>query len=109
MLFEGIGDLDLMLRQDGVVPWIRFVSKSVSTLRDAGRPRDPERTEELVIQAPSDSCSIGFGIDFVAREVRASSAEALLDRCVPWQSYWLHLHAIAVPEQVATLSWFHQR
>ncbi len=109
MLFEGIGDLGLMLRQDGIVPWIRFVSSAVGVLRDAGSPRNPKRAEELIIQASRGDCSIAFGVDFVAREVGTSPASVLLSRCLSWQGYWLHLHAIAVPAQIATLSWFHQR
>ena len=109
MLFEGIGDLGIMLRQDGVVPWIRFVSSPVSELRDARSPRNPERTEELVIRAPRDDSSIGLGVDFVITEVRGTPAGALLSHCVQWQDYWLHLHAIPLPGQIATLSWFHQR
>ena len=36
-------------------------------------------------------------------------ANALLDEFIPWQSYFLRIHAIALSPQIATLSWFHQR
>lgn len=108
-LFEGIGDLGIMLRRDGVVPWIRFVSRPVSEIRDAGSPRDPARPEEVIVQAPRGDCSIGLGVDFVAEEARATPAGALLSRSIRWQDYWLHFHAVALPGQIATLSWFHQR
>lgn len=106
-LFEGIADLALMLHQDGVVPWVRFISAPVSELRDAGLPRNPERAEELLVRPPATDCSLGFGVDFAAAET--SLPDSLLSRCVRWQNYWLHLHVIPMRGQVATLSWFHQR
>lgn len=109
LLFEGIGDLNIMLSQDSVVPWIRFVSKPIKMLSNAGPPRNPDRTQELLIQAPNEDCSIGLAIDFVDREDPVSPPEALLSHCVPNQNYWLHVLAIELPGQVATLSWFHQR
>ena len=65
-----------MLRQDGVVSWIRFVSKPVKDFPHAGPPRIPERTEELLIQTPRDDSSIGLGVDFGVAEVRQDKRDA---------------------------------
>lgn len=109
MLFEGIADLDLMLRQDGIVPWIRFVSRAVGRLADAGLTRNPGRARVVLIDAPSEDCSVGFGVDFAAQEQSSRPSDVLVSEWVQWRTYWLHLHGVALPPQVATLSWFHQR
>ena len=63
-IFEGIGDLQIMLNQDGIVPWIRFVTRQVSKLK-SGPVRAPDRTRILTLPAPTYDCSIGLGVDFV--------------------------------------------
>ncbi len=59
-LFEGIGDLPIMLEQDGVVPWVRFVSRSIADLSGAGLPRKPDRVRVLKIDPRTQPCSSGW-------------------------------------------------
>lgn len=108
-LFEGIGDLKVMLDQDPLVPWIRFVSKPVAKLSVAGVPRKLGRTSVVKIAVPNDACSVGVGVDFARIASGPAIQNALLDQYVPWQDHFLRVHAIALLPQVATLSWFHQK
>ncbi len=108
-LFEGIGDLEIMLDQGQLVPWIRFVSKPVAKLSAAGIPRKPGRTSVVKIAVPNDACSVGVGVDFVRIASGPPIPDALLDRYIPWRDYFVRVHAIALLPQVATLSWFHQK
>jgi hypothetical protein len=107
-LFEGIADLSIMLQQDGVVPWVRFISRPVSDLSAAGPPRKPDRIRFLQVHPEIEQCSIGLAVDFRRTDVPAPTEPALLSELVPWQGYALHVHAVSHPPQVATLSWFHQ-
>ena len=107
-LFEGIGDLPIMLEQDGVVPWVRFVSRPIVDLSGAGLPRKPDRVRVLKIDPRTQPCSIGLGVDFRRVDVDPPDQPELLSELVPWQGYTLHVHAVALPSQIATLSWFHQ-
>lgn len=108
-LFEGIADLPIMLEQGGVVPWVRFISRPVSELTGAGLPRHPGRAKLLQVTAPPNECSIGLAIDFRSASSPAPAASYLLSESVNWNGYVLHVSAEALPPQIATLSWFHQR
>lgn len=112
-LWEGIGDLEIMLRQDGQVPWVRFVSKRVSDLPSAGLPERPDRAKpyeikSLEIKPQSDQSSIGLALDFVSSGTVLDEHEFLASAIIPWQGYSLHIHATELPAQVATLAWLHQ-
>jgi len=107
-LFEGIGDLPIMLEQDGVVPWVRFVSRPIADLSGAGLPRKPDRVRVLKIDPRTRPCSIGLGVDFRRVDADPPDQPELLSELVSWQGYTLHVHAVALPSQIATLSWFHQ-
>lgn len=108
-LFEGIGDLDLMLRQDGTVPWVRFVSKQVSTLAPAANPRKPERTRFITVRPGTEECSIGLAVDFVRADVAVKPDGLLSSELFACSAYTLHVSTISLPTQIATLSWYHQR
>jgi hypothetical protein len=109
-LFEGIGDLPLMLRQDGIVPWIRFVSKRVAKLPGAGLPRNPERTRTIAIPLSTADCSVGLAVDFLRADLDPPHAEELLvSEAIEWRGYKLLVSAVTPASQIATLSWFHQR
>ncbi|OGW66681.1 MAG: hypothetical protein A3H49_00280 [Nitrospirae bacterium RIFCSPLOWO2_02_FULL_62_14] len=109
MLFEGIADLNIMLQQDGRVPWIRFVSKPVSELSKAGPSWNPDRTKILSIRLGNEDCSIGLGVDFVRKDVDVPTEDLLLSEFIDWQDYKLYVHSVAIPAQIATLSWYHQK
>jgi hypothetical protein len=106
-LFAGIADVEIMLAQDGHVPWVRFVSRSVRELAVAAAPRDPERTRTLAMPVNDGHASVGFAIDFVRpwdNSLVGSSAEQFVDCGVRR----LHVRCEEMPAQAATLSWYHQ-
>lgn len=107
-LFEGIADLQMMLKQDGNVPWVRFVSKRVCELPSAGLPRKLDRVKIINIKPASDQCSIGLALDFIALGTTSKDSSGVVSEVIPWRTYSLHLHAVELPAQIATLSWYHQ-
>ena len=106
--FQAIGEVSLMLRQDGVVPWVRFVSKPVFQLPITGVPRHNEHTKFLDVNLSSDKCSIGLAVDFESSDVRPSIEGALVDTFLPWGINFLRVYAVELPPQKATMSWYHQ-
>ncbi len=108
-LFEGIGDLKLMLEQDGTVPWVRFVSKQVSKLGAVARPRKPERTRIITVRTETEECSVGLGVDFVRTDVAPLADGLLSSELVDCTEFKLHVSTVKLPVQIATLSWYHQR
>lgn len=112
-LWEGIGDLGLMLKQDGRVPWIRFISKRVSELQTAGLPEKHDRSKKIEIGSfeinpRSDQSSIGLALDFLPLGANVDEREFIASAVYPCEGYSLHIHAAEMPAQIATLAWFHQ-
>jgi|GEM_PF-3521225 len=108
-LFEAITDLKIMLDQSNSIPWIRFVSKQITKLPPAGIPLKPQLTTILSIPLNDDKCSVGIGIDFMRTASGDEIPNTLFDQFIPWQDYFLRIHAVELAPQVATLSWFHQK
>jgi len=108
-LFEGIGDLGLMLKQDGIVPWIRFVSKQVSKLNVSAMPRHPQRTSTITTRPDTEDCSIGLGVDFIRTDIAPQTDNLLSSNFIDYGEFRLHISTIMLPTQIATLSWYHQR
>jgi hypothetical protein len=88
---------------------VRFISKPVFQLPTAGIPRRPDRTQSIFVAPSTDQCSIGISIDFRSDGNAIDGHAALANEIIPWQGYVLHIQAVELPAQVATLSWFHQR
>jgi len=106
-LFAGIADVEIMLAQDGHVPWVRFVSRPVGELAVSTAPRNPERTRFLAVPVDDVRVSVALAIDFVrpgADPLVGSAAEEFVD-CGPRR---LHVRCEVMPAQAATLSWYHQ-
>lgn len=108
-LYEGIADLEIMLSQEGIVPWVRFISKPISRLPTAGVPRQGGNATVLNFNAPNSDCSIGLAIDFVRSGYAVEKGDAALQEVINWQSYQLAVSAHFLKPQNATLAWFHQK
>ena len=106
-LFAGIAEPRLMLEQDNVVPWIRFVSRPLSEIGITKQLRDPDKSSIEQFTVPTTNCSIGLGVDFV-RSTYTESAGLLFSRCINWQDHRVHVFCEMLPAQVTTLSWYHQ-
>jgi hypothetical protein len=106
-LFAGLAQVEIMLQQDGRVPWVRFVSKPVRDIPQVKTPRDPTRTETLTAKLESTDCSLGIGIDFVRRENTTASG-SVLDHFMDCGPNRLHVFCDQLPPQEATLAWYHQ-
>lgn len=104
-LYEGIADLEIMLSQDNIVPWIRFISKPLPELSSAGTPRRPDRTKILSVTTPDENCSIGLGVDFVNAGIAIPANDVALSEYIDWQGYQIRIHATVLKPQIATLAW----
>lgn len=106
-LWAGWADLQLMLKHNECIPWIKFVS---SPLRDLGKANTPRASKKSIIEripVPSVDCSIGLGIDFI-REVQCEKLGLLYSRIINWEDFFVHIFCEVLPMQIPTLSWFHQ-
>ncbi|MBX9903357.1 MAG: hypothetical protein K2Y31_03300 [Burkholderiales bacterium] len=108
-LYEGIADLQIMLSQDGIVPWIRFVFKPVSELSLAGIPRRPDRVRFLSVATPDVNYSVGLGVDFVRLGLAVPPNGSVLDELIDWRGYRVRIHAALLKPQAATLAWIHHK
>jgi len=108
--FQGIGDLQVMLSQDGIVPWVRFVSRSFSRIKSAAEVRNPQRTQSIEIVVTSPECSIGLGVDFLRPDFGAPvhPSEHIHRQIIKCANYNLLVFAEVLPAQRPTLSWYHQ-
>jgi len=106
-LFAGIADVEIMLAQDGHVPWVRFASRPVSELAIAVPPRDPNRTSILRVPVRSSDVSIGLAIDFVRPGVN-DPAGSVAERFVDCGENRLHVRCDLLAAQAPTLAWYHQ-
>jgi hypothetical protein len=105
--FEAIAEARLVTGIGETLEWVRFVSKPIEQLREAGPPRDPARTAVEVVTPSRLDCSIGLGIDFVPIS-QGPVAGKLLSRCYDCGEVRIHVFCEELPEQEATLSWFHE-
>ena len=106
-LFAGIADVKIMLDQDGFVPWIRFVSRSLLDIPPAGAPRNASQTVTLRAQVQSEDASLGVGVDIV----RAGSSAAvghLVNYMFDCGEYRFRVFCDQLRPQQPTLSWYHQ-
>jgi hypothetical protein len=106
-LFAGIADVEIMLAQDGRVPWIRFTSRPVREIPLAKPPRDPGRTTVLRVPVDSPDVSLGLAVDFVRPGVDEASG-GLAEQFVDSGKNRLHVFCEALPPQAPTLAWYHQ-
>lgn len=106
-LFAGIADVAIMLEMDGIVPWIRFISKPYSAIPDLGYGRGSIERQEAKVSLPSEQESVAVSIDFVRCGTPLKEEHGLslvykhFGRC-------LHIYANPCEGQIATLAWYHQ-
>ena len=108
-LFAGWAEVDLVIQQDGIFPWVRFVSKPFESLSAAGLPRDPGSSSEFQVSLSTADCSIGIGLDFVRSDAKPSDSGLILSELIAWHGRTLHVQAVQLPAQQSTLSWYHQK
>jgi hypothetical protein len=106
-LFAGIADVEIMLAQDGLVPWVRFVSRPVREMSRASAPRNPGRTSVLRVPVENEDHSVGLAVDFVqpgVSHLTGATAEQYLDSGL----YRMHVSCTLHTGQLPTLAWYHQ-
>lgn len=106
-LFAGIADVNIMLDQDGEVPWIRFVSRPVREMRKAGSSRNSSNTTTIRIPVQSSDVSIGIGVDII-RPGGSAATPKLVDHFMDYGGYRYHIFCELCRPQPPTLSWYHQ-
>lgn len=106
-LFAGIADVEIILQQDGHLPWLRFVSKPVGQLPVAGQPRDLARAHNVRVPIPSPDVSIGLAVDFV-RPGFDKPTGCVAEQFIDCGRNRLHVHCEVMPAQEPTLAWYHQ-
>ena len=108
--FEAIAPIELAVSQQGVVPWVRFISRRVGALANAGMPRTNERHQPaLMFDAPSLECSVKLAVDFVAPGDTVPEPGVLGTEWFDHGPYRVRVSAAVAPgQQYATLGWFHE-
>jgi hypothetical protein len=106
-LFAGIAEVEIMLAQDGHVPWVRFVSKPVHQMSVAGESRHPQRTRVLKVPIDSADVSVGVAVDFVRQDASRAAGVAAQEFLDCGQNR-LHIRCEVIAQQDATLAWYHQ-
>jgi len=107
-LFAGIADIGLIIKKKESVPWIRLVSRPVCELIKFSGARAGESSDVATINVPTADCSIGIGIDFVGDWEIPILDNHLFEHTYEWNNWRLHVHALQLAPQNATLSWMHQ-
>jgi hypothetical protein len=106
-LFAGIAEVEIMLAQDGHVPWVRFTSRPVSEIAVAAQPRNPGRTNVLSVPVQSKDVSVGLAIDFVRPGVD-DPACSVAEQFIDCGQNRLHVRCDLLAAQPPTLAWYHQ-
>lgn len=106
-LFAGIADVEIMLDQDGQVPWLRFVSRPIAEVPVASTPRNAGRTSILTLPVSSPDVSVGLSVDFVRQGTQDSAGCTAVQFFAAGQ-FRLRVCCEALPPQEATLAWYHQ-
>ena len=106
-LFAGIAEVEIMLAQDGHVPWVRFTSRPVAEMAVSAPPRNPDRTSVLSVPVQSTDISVGLAIDFVRPDVD-DPAGSVAEQFVDCGQSRLHVRCDLLAPQAPTLAWYHQ-
>ena len=107
-LFEAIADLDLTLRQDHEMPWIRAFSGPLNSLKSGGTRQDRVVADSLTIQVPTGHASLRIAIDFVTLQAANHIGDASCWH-LPWHNVALRVTLAFTYPRIATLWWFHFR
>ena len=109
--FEAIAPIELAVRQQGVVPWVRFISRRVGLLAQVGAAMGGTRHRQHVVtfQVPSLECSVKLAVDFVAQGDATPDTGVLGTEWFDNGPYRLRISAAeARGQQYATLGWLHE-
>jgi len=106
-LWAGMADVAIMLEQDGIVRWVRFVSKPFTELKATGPLRDPSRTTIRKVSVPDTEHSIGLGVDFVRRPGEAPPEWVTKNLVGATAGVGIDIHTSILPPQTSTLAWLH--
>lgn len=108
-IFEGIADVELVLKQQLYMPWIRAASNPLHTLPLTGSRADGIDTEEWCLSVPLDFGSVLLAVDFLAVGIpqRLLPAPHQVVPDVPWRGMVVRVSVQLGGPQIATLSWFH--
>jgi hypothetical protein len=104
-LFAAIVDMELTLRQQSRMPWIRAVSAPLVTLPTHAF-RSPEGpVEEFIMFVPGEHLSACIELTFE----KSSASELRWDQttwCIAWHNVALRIRLSFMGPRIATLSWF---
>lgn len=106
-LFEGIADIALSVRQQGTVPWVRFISKPIAELKEAKGQRASGAERSIAIPVSSLTKSVRLSLDFVEPQDVSLGPEDGFAEWVDHGPYRLRICAGELPGSRATLGWFH--
>jgi hypothetical protein len=105
-LFAGIADVELSVRQQQEMPWIRATTGELSSLKSAGLEWSRVPTNDLPIEVNTEDISVRIAVDFVQQK-----GVGPISVGNTWyfdhEKYRLRVSASVTDKQVATLSWFH--
>ena len=102
--FEAIADIDLAVRQQGTVPWVRFTSKPVSKISPSAKDQKRQAIEVAVDLANS----IRLSVDFVAPADTTADAALGAATWFDHGAYRVRVSVIEAPGQPASIGWIHQ-
>jgi hypothetical protein len=105
-IFQAIADVQIVLEQDGIMPWIRAVSAPLGQLAYGGRRKDSIDVEEWIVQVGSVEASIRVELDFIKSNCVGGSDD-LSRKSFVWHDIGVRVSIAFTYPQVATLSWFH--
>lgn len=104
-LFCGIADLDLTLRQQRKMPWLRAISAPLHTLHSQRGYRDAATLEEWILEVPSECLSINMDLNFLLANKRYIDAPSRWH--FAWSGVVLQASMSFTYPRAAELSWFH--
>ncbi|CAN7142236.1 MULTISPECIES: hypothetical protein [unclassified Variovorax] len=106
--FEAIADIAFAVAQQGEVPWVRFTSRPLSTLKEAkGGARDVAQ-RSIQFAATAAHRSIELAVDFVRPGDTTELLGALHCEWVDHGPYRLRISATERDAQRPMLAWFHE-
>lgn len=104
-LFSGLLMVDLVVQEEGRLPWIRAVSNVVTELKPYQSGRSGQSSEIIRVLLPNEKCSVELAVDFVAPASHTSTTRHFR---VEWGGRAIEVSAKHVNAQKPTLWWHHE-
>jgi hypothetical protein len=104
-LFSGLLMVDLVVQEEGRLPWIRAVSNVVTELKPYQSARSGQSSEIIRLPLPNEKRSVELAVDFVAPATNADTAKNFR---VEWGGRAIEVSARHVTPQKPTLWWHHE-